>query len=60
MDLDPGNYPYSARSESHRDDVRFAYAIIAAYAAIEQLKLTPEMNSFENLPLTVSPAQCVG
>lgn len=48
MDLDPGNYPYRARSEIHRDHVRFAYAIIAAYAVIEQLKLTPEPDSFAN------------
>ena len=48
MDLQPGNYPYRARSVVHRDHVRFAYAIIAAYAAIEQLKLTPESNSFKN------------
>jgi hypothetical protein len=48
MDLDPANYPYRARSEVYRDRVRFAYAIIAAYAVIEQLKLTPERPSFEN------------
>jgi hypothetical protein len=48
MELDPANYPYRARSETHRDHARFAYAIIAAYAAIEQLKLTPEKDSFEN------------
>ena len=48
MDLDPANYPYRARSEIHRDHVRFAYAIIAAYAVIEQLKLNPEPKSFNN------------
>jgi hypothetical protein len=48
MDLDPKYYPYRARLEIHRDHVRFAYAIIAAYAAIEQLKLIPEKDSFEN------------
>jgi hypothetical protein len=48
MDLAPANYPYRARSAAHRDHVRFAYAIIAAYAAIEQLKLSPEPHSFKN------------
>jgi hypothetical protein len=48
MDLEPANYPYRARSSTHRDHVRFAYAIIAAYAAIEQLKLCPEPHSFKD------------
>jgi hypothetical protein len=60
MDLDPGNYPYSARSESHRATFVSPMQLLPPYVAIEQLKLTPEMNSFENLPLTVSPAQFVG
>ena len=48
MDFEPANYPYQARSRAYRDHARFAYAIIAAYAAIEQLKLTPEKDSFRN------------
>jgi hypothetical protein len=47
MDIEPGLYPYGGRSEVFRDQVRFAYAIIAAYAVIEQLGLTPEPESFE-------------
>jgi hypothetical protein len=47
MDLDPVNYPYQSRSETHRDQVRFAYAIIAAYAVVEQLKLIPAAESFD-------------
>jgi TnpA family transposase len=39
------------------DNADVAHLWPARYA---NLKLTPEMNSFENLPLTVSPAQCVG
>lgn len=46
MDLDPALFPYQYRSDVLRDQVRFAYAIIAAYAVLEQLKLTPEAQSF--------------
>lgn len=48
MDLDPALFPYQYRSDVLRDQVRFAYAIIAAYAVLEQLKLTPEPQSFAN------------
>ncbi len=48
MTFEPCNYPYKSRSETHRDHARFAYAIIAAYSVVEQLRLTPEPKSFEN------------
>jgi len=48
MLFDPAGDKYQARSKSHKDQVRFAYAIIAAFAVIEQLKLTPEKKSFHN------------
>src|SRR5262249_25571054 len=42
MDLDPANYPYRARSEIYRDHARFAYAIIAAYAADTRKRIVRE------------------
>lgn len=47
MEFEPANFPYKSRSQTHRDQVRFAYAIIASYAVVEQLKLVPEKDSFD-------------
>lgn len=40
MDLNPGEFPYQHRSMNPRDHVRFAYAIVTAYAVLEQLGLS--------------------
>jgi hypothetical protein len=40
MELVPGAFPYQHRSMNPRDHVRFAYAIVTAYAALEQLGLS--------------------
>ncbi len=40
MDLTPGEFPYQHRSMNPRDHVRFAYAIVTAYAVLEQLGLS--------------------
>lgn len=40
MDLTPGTFPYQHRSMNPRDHVRFAYAIVTAYAVLEQLGLS--------------------
>lgn len=37
VDLDPRNYPQQIRSPFPQDHVRFAYAIITAYAVLEEL-----------------------
>lgn len=37
--LDPRNFPHPQRSPYPRDHIRYAYAIVSAYAAIEQLGL---------------------
>jgi len=39
MDLEPGMFPFRQRSPLPTDHVRFAYAIVLAYAVIEQLGL---------------------
>jgi hypothetical protein len=38
-DLSPDKYPHEHRSKQPRDHLRFAYAILAAYATIEQLNV---------------------
>src|ERR1041385_3234396 len=48
MDLEPGLFPYRQRSLNHRDHTRFAYAIITAYAVIEQLGLALNGEAFKN------------
>jgi hypothetical protein len=40
VDLDPALFPYQHRSLNPRDHVRFAYAIVTAYAVLEQLGLS--------------------
>lgn len=39
VDLNPGLFPYQHRSLCPRDHIRYAYAIICAYAVLEQLGL---------------------
>lgn len=39
MDLEPCRWPYEHRSPLPRDHARFAYAIVTAYAVLEQLGL---------------------
>jgi hypothetical protein len=46
MDLDPGNFPYEHRSSNLRDQVRFAYAIVTAYAVIETLGCALHQEAF--------------
>lgn len=48
MELNPGNFPYQHRSLSPRDQVRFAYAIVTAYAAIETFGLAIHGEAFAN------------
>lgn len=48
MDLEPRQYPYEHRSPFARDQIRFAYAIIAAYAVFEQLGLSLNGTAFAN------------
>ncbi|HLN30697.1 MAG TPA: hypothetical protein VK395_23350 [Gemmataceae bacterium] len=50
MDLHPGEYPHRHRSPSSFDQARFAYAIVTAYAVVEQLDMgmEPKKQSFAN------------
>lgn len=48
VDLVPGLFPYQHRSLNPRDHVRFAYAIVTAYAALEQLGLSLHGECFRN------------
>lgn len=48
MDLNPGMFPYQHRSLCAGDQVRFAYAIVTAYAVLERLGLDLKDKCFEN------------
>jgi hypothetical protein len=50
LDVDhmPGLFPYQHRSINPRDHVRFAYAIVIAYAVLEQLGLSLHGECFRN------------
>jgi len=48
VDLVPGLFPYQHRSLNPRDHVRFAYAIVTAYAVLEQLGLSLHGECFRN------------
>ena len=48
MDLAPGLFPYQQRSLNPRDHIRFAYAIVTAYAALEQIGLSLHGECFRN------------
>lgn len=48
VDLHPGEFPYRHRSLNPRDHIRFAYAIVTAYAALEQLGLSLHDECFLN------------
>lgn len=49
MDLEPREYPHEHRSPYPRDHARFAYAIVTAYAVIEQIGLALKQgDAFKN------------
>lgn len=47
-DLDPARFPYQHRSSSLRDQVRFSYAIVTAYAVVETLGCALHENAFRS------------
>jgi len=48
MDFEPSLYPLKQRSSYPIDHARLAYAIVTAYAVIEQLELNPRPQSFKD------------
>lgn len=48
MDLDPSEFPYEQRSANLRDQVRFAYAIVTAYAVVETLGFALHQEAFQD------------